>query len=168
MLDRSESDCSSIAEQVASLEAIRREIPHTIFPVAPHHPLRPDTPEADYACYAFALELTREPLDTESGAAGFAFVEWLLRRHLLRPSPGEAVPHHGIALYRHEGQVRHAAVTWHGRVLSKWGLGSLCEHELAEVPESYGDECEFFEYPTGTLLTDAWKAYRLRAASPSH
>jgi hypothetical protein len=164
MLDRAESGCSTLAEQVASLETIRRAIPHTIFPLAADHPMRPDVPESDYACYAFALELTQAPCDGAADSAGFAFVEWLLRRRLLRPAAPGPVPDRAIALYRQQGQIRHAGITHLGRVLSKWGVGSLCEHALAEVPESYGDECEFFQWPAGTLLQDAWKAYRSQAA----
>jgi len=51
-----------------------------------------------------------------------------------------------LVVYSHEGQFRHIGrAVEDGRVRSKWGIGHLYEHELLEVPGSYGTDIRFLE-----------------------
>jgi len=79
--------------------------------------------------------------------AGKSFVEWLLDKKLLgepcRRSPGCLVLYFADDVWQHIG-----IVAVENRVISKWGTFPVYEHELLEVPESYGSDVRSFTRPT--------------------
>ena len=58
------------------------------------------------------------------------------------------------AVFRHVGRILEG-----GRVLSKWGTGCLWEHQVWEVPRSYGDEVRYFVGPDEQQSYDLFVKY---------
>jgi hypothetical protein len=78
--------------------------------------------------------------------AGEAFAGWLLDHCFLNEVAGSDTESGDIVFYFDDSRFKHAGlVSRAGRVKSKWGTGYLYEHELYEVPESYGTEVRFFK-----------------------
>jgi len=70
---------------------------------------------------------------------GSEFMEELVTSGLLQPDEnGE------IIVYFDEAKPVHAGLMIGDRVRSKWGIGNTWEHELWEVPESYGNSARRF------------------------
>jgi hypothetical protein len=116
------------------IEQVGQRIPHAI------------VWEGDAAastCVPYALGLEQEPgYAGVAGAhadvfAGRDFVEWLLRSHLdglARPEPD------ALALYFADGRWAHVGLHRpDARVVSRWGLFPVYEHDVFEVPFAYGD-----------------------------
>ena len=74
------------------------------------------------------------------------FVHWLLDHNQLTEIIQSEAREGDIALYFSEaGRFKHAGrMLGNGRIVSKWGIGNLYEHEVLEVPESYGNTVRFF------------------------
>lgn len=74
------------------------------------------------------------------------FVHWLLDHNLLVEITQNEAREGDIVVYFNEpGRFKHAGrILENGRVVSKWGIGNLYEHEVSEVPESYGNIVRFF------------------------
>lgn len=45
------------------------------------------------------------------------------------------------------------------RVISKWGLGHLYEHDFFETPSDYGDTVRFFEPPSHEMVIQLFRKY---------
>jgi hypothetical protein len=76
--------------------------------------------------------------------ANSTFVAYLIEHEVLceksDPDPGD------IILYFREGSPAHAGIiVGEGRVVSKWGIGNLYEHNVYEVPEKYGQEIRYYQ-----------------------
>ncbi len=77
--------------------------------------------------------------------AGADFAHWLIARGLLMPLRSDDAQAGDLVFYFEDGQFKHAGmITGDGRVVSKWGSGQLYEHDLYEVPDSYGDDVRYF------------------------
>jgi hypothetical protein len=74
------------------------------------------------------------------------FAHWLLDNNLLvEAAQGPAREGDIVFYFSDDGRFKHAArMLGNGRVVSKWGIGHLYEHEIFEVPESYGSTVRFF------------------------
>ncbi|MBZ5532394.1 MAG: hypothetical protein LAO20_13265 [Acidobacteriia bacterium] len=97
-------------------------------------------------------------------AAG-AFAHWLLNKGLVVEVKQDDAREGDIVLYfNEEERFKHAGLLGaNGRVVSKWGIGHLYQHELFEVPESYGTTVRFFK---GLSYDDAF-GYFLQFAEES-
>jgi hypothetical protein len=105
-------------------------------------------------CLTYALGLFKHPtyLAIAGGFfnyeifAGRLFVEWLLEgAHLnetTHPAPGCLVLYFADEVWRHAGM---GAVGQ--RVISQWGTFPVYDHELFEVPASYGNHARYFLVP---------------------
>jgi hypothetical protein len=88
---------------------------------------------------------TREDFDRKI-FAGRRFVEWMIRERL-REISQPAVD--SLALYFSGSDWKHiGTVTGPNRVTSQWGTYPIYEHDVCEVPVSYGDQVRFFEKPS--------------------
>ncbi len=104
-------------------------------------------------CVAYAFELAdnpiyeaiREDFDREV-FAGKRFVEWMMNNRLKeidQPAVGSLVLYLLGSDWKHVG-----VVTGSERVISQWGTYPIYEHDLDEVPASYGELVRFFEKPS--------------------
>jgi hypothetical protein len=76
--------------------------------------------------------------------AGKAFAHWLIENgHLTQIAQANA-QNGDIVFYFSKGEFTHAGLWCDGRVISKWGIGHLYEHQILEVPSSYGSEVRFY------------------------
>mgnify|MGYP001571175814 CR=1 FL=1 len=71
----------------------------------------------------------------------------------------EQIPHSEasqglVVLYFKDGETKHVGRLQGNRVLSKWGKNPVYEHDIFEVPASFGDEYEFFKQPSVRYITN--------------
>ena len=50
-----------------------------------------------------------------------------------------------IAIYFFNSKPEHAGKIYSNRIISKWGTGHLWEHDIFEIPQSYGNEFGVFK-----------------------
>lgn len=135
-----------VNQHLALLAEVTRECPNSIRIIeSPHSNER-------YTCLMHVLDFTEKPQyiaiakrGLDRVFAGTDFAKWLIQRgHLAEVTQAEAQDG-DLVFYFHEGDFKHAGV-WrsNGRVLSKWGVGHLYDHELFEVPMSYGTDVRFY------------------------
>lgn len=126
------------------LETLRKEIPHSIEMLSgPNDNLR-------YNCvmYALGIEENQEYIELvyacpEDIHGDTSFVQFLIQNGDLdeRKHPELGL----LAVYFDEGVVRHIGrLISESRVVSKWGIGQLYEHDILNVPRSYGGIVRYF------------------------
>lgn len=134
-------------QQWAYLERLAQYNNHNIRPMAD------PWPEHNYTCLVYALGLTSSRVyqqivaRNEEVFAGPEFALYLINQQALntvnQPKPGDIVLYSTSFEHRHE--ICHAGViNDSGLVVSKWGLGSMWQHELFELPSSYGKHASFY------------------------
>lgn len=64
-----------------------------------------------------------------------------------------------IILYFDQGVPKHAGIVTSGRIISKWGLGHLWEHDIYEVPISYGSETKIYSPVDRQVAIQAFLEY---------
>lgn len=124
----------------AKLEELRLLFGHSI------DTLPFDEPAQECNCVMQALDFRMEHPSTPRGRfyASTAYLRWLIEGGHLAPIDGDA-PAGSLAVYYVDGNVEHVGVLQaSGRIISKWGIGMLCEHEQLEVPSSYGSGIRYF------------------------
>lgn len=86
---------------------------------------------------------------------------------LVEIEEGEAQAGHVVIYLNKEGNWRHAGkiVSRDKRVRSVWGIGHFWEHELWEVPESYGYTVSFYDE---VATTDAERVFLLFCKSKNN
>lgn len=141
------------------LQAISREVPNTITM------LESSLAENRFTCgmHALSFEDSEEYAEIAGYGPGLVyagpdFFEWLVANHHLEevtsPQDGD------LAMYFCEGRWMHiGCLSGDSRIISKWGLGLLYDHELAEVPEQYGEEVRFFRHPGPEASLDLFVIY---------
>jgi len=68
---------------------------------------------------------------------------------VLGEMPRREVHKRHVVLYLEHGRTTHLGRVVQGtRIVSKWGNNPIYQHDLCEVPASYGDEFELFEQPS--------------------
>jgi hypothetical protein len=141
------------------LQAVSQEIPNTIR-VLGHH-----LAEDQYTCgmHALFFEGSEEYAEIAGHGLGLVyagpdFFGWLIANlHLeevTTPDNGDLVMYFRESKWMHVGRLSEP-----DRVISKWGLGLLCDHELAEVPEQYGEKVRFFRHPGPEASLDLFVLY---------
>ena len=117
-----------------------------------------------YNCFTYAFNLlnSSEFLDiTERYPFLFAeprYASYLINNYLCKISETEAVNEDYI-IYFHEKMPKHAGKYFNGKIISKWGHFHLLEHEIYEVPSSYGDEIQFFKKISVPECVSAFKQW---------
>jgi hypothetical protein len=126
------------------IRALHSEYPHSIRVLSRNNKLAPAQPL--YTCFAYAFDLAdcseytalaRRPF---SPFANSDFVKLHLRSNNLNFVPLGESRSGDVIVYFMGDEPTHAAVfRAKNRVISKWGVGNLCEHALFEAPSSYGE-----------------------------
>jgi hypothetical protein len=120
-----------------------------------------------FNCYMFALGLHQreawpEGTDIERDASliDSCFLVFLERRNVLVRHDARLRQAGYIAAYYNHGLMVHAGVVQPDRrIVSKWGGGLLLNHEMLEVPSTYGDTVTCFEPPESEHLQPLLRAY---------
>lgn len=106
-----------------------------------------------FNCFEYALGLT--DLDgyvvvkKQNVFANSAFMKYLIENNLITKNSGGKT----IIYFNEEREPKHAGVLINNRVLSKWGTGLVYEHEILEVPLSYGIESSnYISIENNTML----------------
>ena len=141
------------------IEALRTEHPHSVHPMTMRH----SNLEFNCVMYALGVEsdqflinlISRCPYDVHLNTT---FARLLIDAGYLE----ECSVADGATLvaYFKGNKIEHIGrLTAGNRVASKWGIGHLYEHDLMEVPSSYGDTIRFFT-PRGDMpVTDLFRAF---------
>jgi hypothetical protein len=135
-----------VENQIAYLEEIAGSVPHRIRPL----PSPDGEPLDDYNCVMYALDIVGCLVEPCSPLGRYyadtAFLSSLIALdELVDTEESEGA----IVIWSTDATVKHVGiVVFPGRAASKWGRGHLYEHDLFEVPQSYGDDVAFFKRPS--------------------
>jgi hypothetical protein len=131
----------------ALLQSVNAAHPNTVKLLDSPHPIH------RYTCLVYAFNFAEQPeyvaIATQGLAVVFAgrqFAHWMIDHgHLSEVTAEDASTGDMVFYFDGQGQFQHAGIVNGGnRILSKWGTGHLYEHELLDVPESYGTQVRFF------------------------
>ncbi|MBB6523263.1 hypothetical protein [Pseudoteredinibacter isoporae] len=134
-------------QQWAYLERLAQYNEHNIRPVAD------PWPEHNYTCLVFALGLTNSRVyqqivtRNEDVFAGPEFALFLISQGALKsvnkPQCGDLVLY-STSHERHYEICHAGLVEEDGKIISKWGLGGLWQHETFELPANYGKHTSYY------------------------
>lgn len=155
-----ETFCNRVSPEknIALVDALKSEIPHTIVPVQSVHDL------FTFTCLVHALGFTGQDkylaiagLRVDKIFAGKAFATWLLRSgSLIEVAPSDAAIGSLVMYFDGEEEFTHVGLSkLNGRVESKWGQLGLYQHGLFEVPSNYGHTVRYYKqlpYPKAIKL----------------
>lgn len=138
---------SDVSRHPAMLKEITRKHPNSVVLLNSPQPIR------RYTCGMHAFDFVGKPEYAAIALygrgdvyVGGAFIGWLLARRLLvevaqsDARVGDIVIYFDGETFKHIGRRVEG-----GRLISKWGTGHLYEHEVLEVPLSYGKNVRFFK-----------------------
>jgi len=150
----------SLPDQPAYLEALRSEYEHTI--IVLDHTQETNLPLESYTCFAYALGLATSPhwhkFSLESFAINTNFVEKLLTEGVLvEVSPAQASD--GDLVIYFDPRPKHAGIKRGDTIVSKWGTGWLCQHDLFEVASHQGDTVRFYRRPSLESVEETLRAH---------
>ena len=140
-------EIEDVARHPTLLAVVTGECPNSICIKKSPHPIK------CYTCLMHVLDFTEKPeyveiakLSIDHVHAGNVFADWLIDRRFLVELPQAEVQDNDFVFYFNEDAWKHAGLwSWSGRVLSKWGIGLLYEHELNEVPMGFGNDVKFYK-----------------------
>jgi len=109
-----------------------------------------------YTCLVHVFHLVDKPEYVEIASMGFGrvyagteFANWLLEREKLEEVEQMQAATGDIVFYFDGNQFKHTGIiSSPTRIISKWGVGHLYEHDLFEAPISYGELVRYFRRPT--------------------
>ena len=135
-----------IGQHEALLQNIAANHPHSIRIAQSPHPIN------RYTCLMHAFDFTEKSeyiaiADYRLGRvyAGAAFAHWLIENDELEEIPSQEAQAGDLVMYFRDGAFKHVGLLQpNARVLSKWGIGHLYDHEILEVPESYGTDLRYY------------------------
>lgn len=106
-------------------------------------------------CIAYALEIPIKLLVIAATLDSILdkFVRLALPR-LLEQMPDSEASHGLVVLYFKDGETKHVGRIQGTRVSSKWGKNPVYEHDISEIPASYGDEYEVLKPPSVRYITN--------------
>ena len=171
-----EQENLSIDETIDEIEKIRVEFPHSIQVAEQSHQEMVDLPFVNCVMYAFNLrcdDLYRAIFkchrmrrssssrdDNKIISADTEFVEFCIDQGLLSSIAGRERESGDLAVYFKSETCCHVGKLLDtGRIRSKWGMIELFEHDLGEVPDTYGDKVEYFESLKFEQSQDGFIAY---------
>lgn len=149
----------SVSEHPAAIARLAPRFPHSIRHIK-------EEPERRYNCFMLALGLLQNDrvydiLQKDALWCGFAdvkvgpeYVDRLIHRAVLvRDDSGPLI------IYLSNDKPVHAGLVVGKGILSKWGIGLLWEHEVWEVPRSYGDVAERYALIRPDLVQSEFEEY---------
>lgn len=141
----------------AEIEALKNEMQHSIILIALHDPMKP------YNCLAYALGVTESvPIRrlmrihySQSINFGSGYMSRLISKGILKENKSKG----SVIIYFKDARPTHAGLLKGDRVTSKWGRGCLWEHDIREVPDSYGEEYKVFLPPAQDVVEREFQNY---------
>lgn len=93
--------------------------------------------------------------------AGKDFFDWLVaNKHLIQIEEGSELAGDLIVYFNSHNEFKHIGIlSDKRRVKSKWGELGLYDHEVFEVPASYGDDIKYFESIQYDVAIAAFKLF---------
>lgn len=125
-------------------------------------------PVERYTCVVHVLDFTEKPEFLAIDSRGFNvviagpnFLHWLLAKELLTEvAEPDACEGYLVLYFDQNGRIKHAGLTLgNGRVESKWGKGGLLQHDIFEVPASYGSNVRYFRRVQSDQALEYFKCY---------
>jgi len=121
---------SHVGNQITLIADLSKILPHSI---KLEKEARLDNDQTwRYNCYTYAFCLSDS---TE-------FVD-IIEQHLTEIEQNE-IQDGDYIIYFHNGKPQHAGRIRNNKVVSKWGMYHLWEHDIWEIPVEYGDTVRFF------------------------
>lgn len=146
----------ALEQHVIRLEALQHTKPHTVKLVR-----IAEKRKDRYNCFMYALNVVgikeiEDLLSTRIFTLKFGseFMQDLFQKGLVSEDK-----HGTVAVYFDGPTPTHAGAVAKGRVTSKWGMGNLWEHEVWEVPSSYGNNVRFVRIADPKAITQAFQHF---------
>lgn len=151
----------NVANHEAILTSITEGLPNSI------RVLPSKVPLDRYTCIVHVFDFTEKPEYVDIAKFGTGrvfgsteFVHWMLDRGELEEIQSQECQKGDIILYFATGKVAHGGlVSTNSRVVSKWGMGLLCKHEVFEIPATYGADVRYFQRPPYETVYDLFCQY---------
>ncbi len=135
---------------------IRSQLPTELKIIAP-----PPATAGNYNCfvYAFGLENDREFLGGQNPIQK-EFVRYLLSKGVLQVKEMHAAG--DLIFYEDASQaITHGGIMWSPtKVISKWMWGCTIEHDLWDVPSSFGDKVFFCNPVESRMVKQMYQEYK--------
>jgi hypothetical protein len=151
-------------DQIAALRLIRKCHPHSIelwknIPEGPSD-FRESNDNTQFNCFMFCLDINYGDIKKLIGKDGtrilnHEYMALLEKKYLTIKDSGTTVDGDHI-FYFSDSKIMHAGKIKGGRVISKWGGGHIWMHGIFEVPESYGDQVQYYESTEKSLYLKAF------------
>ncbi len=132
------TDNRDLSTHRTMLETLRQELPHSI------EMLSGPNDDLQYNCvvHAFCVQEDQEYIDLWHACpqhvhGDTTFVQFMIENGDLKEREH---PASGLLAYFPEGAFRHIGrLISESRIVSKWGIGHLYEHDIFDVPSCYGE-----------------------------
>lgn len=118
-----------------------------------------------YNCYQYAFDTITSPQIEKIASIhqsifpNSEFIIFLIRNGILREINWEDRRNGDIIIYFANTKPAHAGKINSDKIISKWGLAHLWEHNIYEVPISYGTEFKIFSRVDSNLCVSSFIEY---------
>jgi hypothetical protein len=162
-LDELELRGINVFEHIEAVEGLKAQFNHSIKSFTDRGWL------PAYTCLVYALGFNGDAtysavMKTASPKEPFAgkdFFDWLVaNKHLIQIEDGSELAGDLIVYFNSRNEFKHIGIlSDKRRVKSKWGELGLYDHEVFEVPASYGDDIKYFESIQYDVAIAAFKQF---------
>jgi hypothetical protein len=119
----------------------------------------------NFNCVMYALSIKDIPQriqlpkdDSDYFYADTYFVQLLINHKYMAEE--QQLVNDCVIVYYDKYKIKHIGrLISESRVISKWGLGHLYEHDFFETPSDYGDTVRFFEPPSYKMVIQLFRKY---------
>ncbi|MDD4980938.1 MAG: hypothetical protein PHC54_06715 [Candidatus Omnitrophica bacterium] len=123
----------------------------------------PNNPSTfQYTCHMYSLDLVNSS-EVEKIASRYKdifpsaeFIIFLIQRNILKEKTWDERANGDIIIYFDQDKPVHSGKIYLNKIVSKWGLANLWEHDIFEVPISYGNEVRVFASIQRSLSINAF------------
>ncbi|MEY4440691.1 MAG: hypothetical protein RLY49_317 [Candidatus Parcubacteria bacterium] len=125
----------------------------------------PPEENENYNCFIYTLGL-KNNFEIISQTGGFIYSNFFRKliednvfKKVTKPEAGDFI------LYRNEiaypGEITHSGIVGENdKIISKWAWGPIIRHNIFDVPESYGDNVEYFKGISGEFAINLFNKYK--------
>ena len=122
-------------------------------------------PDEDFNCVMFALDLIGSIVPTCSPLGRYymntEFMQHLIYKSYVTPISSPEVG--ALVVYTRDEKISHVGVVQeNGQVRSKWGVGHLYDHDVWEVPVSFGSDIRYFRGMDPDHAFEVFRAFHER------
>lgn len=138
----------AVEKQKELIAQLSSEHTHSILLIKEAIPGDPSTFQYTCHMYTFDLiglsEVEKIAAEHEDIFPGSDYVEFMITNKYLREKTWEEAKDGDVIIYFDNGKPSHSGKIYRNRIISKWGLANTWEHDIYEVPISYGEQFKIY------------------------